>query len=224
MFFAIEKSRMEVNMIEKKSIKILRKVLKKGNTVLTGLIILISLGCVTAVHDRSISAVPSERHMSHFKTYFMKQKLMALVDHFNIVDESGKPQFEVQGILYPLTDRFRFYDTDGNELAFIKQKLLVLKKQYGIFRNEKLRATVHKKIRLFKDKYIIDVSGPDDYTINGNFTGHFYTFERKGKPVAFITKKWFSWGDFYRIEIDPNEDDVLILISAVVIDLASHNG
>jgi uncharacterized protein YxjI len=129
----------------------------------------------------------------------------------------------VQGKLFSLGDRLRFYDSSGSELAFIKQKLLSLKKQYRIFRDQKLWARVLKKITLFNDKYVIDIDGPDDYLIIGDFTNHLYTITRKGRAVAFITKRWFSWGDSYFIEIDPEEDDVLILAAAIVIDMASHD-
>jgi len=184
---------------------------------------MISMGCAVAVHDLPMSVVPHDTHTRHFNTYFLKQKFWTLGDHFSIVDEQGNPQFKVHGKLFSLGDRLRFYDVNGNELAFIKQKLLSLKKQYRIYRNQDLWARVMKKITLFKDIYIMDVRGPDDYIIRGDFTDHLYTFIRKGKPVAFITKKWFSWGDSYMIEIDPEEDDVLILTAAIVIDMTSHD-
>jgi len=37
-----------------------------------------------------------------------------------------------------------------------------------------------------------------------------------------VSKKWFSLSDTYAIDIDEGEDDVLILASAVVIDLVAH--
>ena len=37
-----------------------------------------------------------------------------------------------------------------------------------------------------------------------------------------MSKKWFSLADSYAVDIDAGEDDVLILASAVVIDLVSH--
>ena len=37
-----------------------------------------------------------------------------------------------------------------------------------------------------------------------------------------MSKKWFSLADTYAVDIEPGEDDVLILASAVVIDLVSH--
>lgn len=37
-----------------------------------------------------------------------------------------------------------------------------------------------------------------------------------------MSKRWFSFSDTYGIDIDEGEDEVLILASAVVIDLVSH--
>ena len=64
--------------------------------------------------------------------------------------------------------------------------------------------------------------GPDDLEAKGNFIDHEYSFERGGRQVARVSKKWFSFSDTYGIEIDDREDDVLVLASAVVIDLVSH--
>ena len=40
--------------------------------------------------------------------------------------------------------------------------------------------------------------------------------------MARASKKWFSLSDTYAVDIDESEDQVLILASAVVIDLVSH--
>jgi len=40
--------------------------------------------------------------------------------------------------------------------------------------------------------------------------------------VATVSKKWFSWTDTYGVEIADGEDDVLLLASIVVIDMACH--
>lgn len=199
------------------------QVLKTGSTILIGLCVVLSIGCAAGFYDRPRATVPFDTRSIQFRTYFMKQHPWALGDHFNIVDEHGNPQFVVHGKVFTLGDKLRFYNMNGNELAYIKQKLLSLKKQYKIYRNQRLWARIMKKITLFKDIYIVDIPGPDDYIIRGDFTDHLYTFIRNGKPVAFITKKWFSCGDSYMIEIDPEEDDVLILTAAIVIDMTSHD-
>jgi uncharacterized protein YxjI len=37
-----------------------------------------------------------------------------------------------------------------------------------------------------------------------------------------VSKKWFSWSDTYGVDITDGEDDVLILASTVVVDMACH--
>jgi len=40
--------------------------------------------------------------------------------------------------------------------------------------------------------------------------------------VATVSKRWFSWTDTYGVEIADGEEDVLILATAVVIDMVCH--
>lgn len=75
---------------------------------------------------------------------------------------------------------------------------------------------------LFRAKFTVDLPGPDDLEARGHFLDHEYAFERGGREVARVSKKWFSFADTYAVDIDDGEDDVMILSSAVVIDLAAH--
>ena len=75
---------------------------------------------------------------------------------------------------------------------------------------------------LVRARFTVDVPGPGDLEAKGNFLEHNYVFERGGREVARASKKWVSLSDTYSIDIDEGEDDVLILASAVVIDLVSH--
>jgi uncharacterized protein YxjI len=218
----IQQNPKEETMVEIKNLPVSKTALKTGITVLMGLFIFLSISCAVAVYDKPQVIIPHDTQKLHFKKYFLKQKIWTLGDRFVIKDEHGNPQFVVYGKVFSLGDKLKFYNMNGNELAYIKQKLFSLKKQYKIYRNQRLWARVIKKITLFKDIYIVDIPGPDDYIIRGDFTDHLYTFSRNGKPVAFITKKWFSWGDSYTIEIGPGEDDMLILTTAIVIDMTSH--
>jgi uncharacterized protein YxjI len=71
-------------------------------------------------------------------------------------------------------------------------------------------------------RFTVDVPGPDDLEAEGDFLDHEYTFTRGGQIVATVSKRWFAWTDTYGIEIDDKEDAVLILASAVVVDMACH--
>jgi len=200
-----------------------RTVFVAGWAVMAGLTGPMSTACRATLQDPALTTVPYETYTRHFNTYFLKQRVLALGDRFKIVDEEGVPRFWVKGGIFTLGDRLRFYDTEGNELAFIKQKVFSFKKRYQVFRQGRLWARILKDITLFKDRFTIDVDGPDDYRVRGDITDHRYAVVSRGRPVAFVSKKWFSWGDSYKIDIDPAEDEVLILIAAVVIDMASHD-
>jgi len=155
--------------------------------------------------------------------YLMKQKLFAFGDDFTIRDEAGNNCYFVDGKALSIGDKLSFQDMSGAELAFIKQKLFSLSAKYEIYRAGDLYATVKKELfTLLKCRFFVDVPGPNDLEATGNFLDHEYTFERNGREVARVSKQWFTFADTYGVDIAKNEDDVLILASTVVIDMACH--
>jgi uncharacterized protein YxjI len=153
----------------------------------------------------------------------MRQKLLSWGDDFVIRDESGRDAFYVDGNVFSLGHQLAFQDKEGNELAFIRQKLLAWGPTYEIYRQGELQAVVKKALfTLFQCRFTVDVPGPDDLEARGSFTDHEYEFERGGQTVAVVSKRWFSWTDTYGVDIAEGEDDVLILAATVVIDMACH--
>lgn len=154
----------------------------------------------------------------------MKQKLFSWGDDFLIKDESGRDAFFVDGKAFSLGNQLSFQDMAGNELAFIKQKLLAWGPTYEIYREGQLYAVVQKELfTFFKCRFTVDVPGPDDLEAEGDFMDHEYTFTRRGQRVAEVSKQWFSWTDTYGVDIAEGEDDVLVIASTVVIDMACHD-
>jgi uncharacterized protein YxjI len=155
--------------------------------------------------------------------YLMKQKLFSWGDDFTIKDENGQDRFFVDGKAFSLGNQLSFQDMAGNELAFIRQKLLSWGPTYEITRGGQLLAVVHKELfTFFKCTFTVDVPGPNDLVAEGDFMDHQYVFSRNGSAVAQVSKQWFTWSDTYGVQISPGEDDVLILASTVVIDMACH--
>jgi len=155
--------------------------------------------------------------------YIMRQRILSWGDDFAIRNADGEDAYYVDGKVFSFGDKLSFRDAKGNEAALIDQKLLALGPQYEIIRGGKTVAVVKKHLfTLLRARFTIDVPGPDDLEARGNFLDHEYTFDRAGREVARVSKKWFSLSDTYGIDIDDQEDDVLILAAAVVIDLVSH--
>ena len=157
--------------------------------------------------------------------YLMKQKLLAFGDDFVICDEHGRNAFFVDGKAFSVGSQLAFKDIQGNELAYIKQKIFSFGPTYEIYRGGQLAAVVQKQLFSFiHHRFIVDVPGPDDLEAEGDFFDHEYTFRRGGRVVATASMRWFSFADTYGIDVADGEDHVLILASAVVIDQICHSG
>ena len=155
--------------------------------------------------------------------YRLKEKWLSFGDDFVIENENGHKVYYVDGRALAIGDKLSFQDMQGNELAFISQKLLAWGKTYYIYRGGTVAAVVKKSIfTLFRCEFTVDVPGPNDLIAEGNFLDREYSFTRHGQPVAQVSKRWFRLTDTYGIDVAPGEDDVLILCSAVVIDLCCH--
>jgi uncharacterized protein YxjI len=155
--------------------------------------------------------------------YVMRERILSWGDDFTIKDEHGQDAFYVDGKVFSFGDKLSLQDMNGNELALIDQKLLTWGPQYEIIRDGRTVAVVKKHLfTLFRARFTVDVPGPDDLEAQGDFLAHEYAFERHGREVARVSKRWFSWSDTYGVEVGDDEDPVLILASAVVIDLIAH--
>ena len=155
--------------------------------------------------------------------YVMKQKLFCWGDDFRIKNEAGEDVFFVDGRAFSIGNKLSFQDLQGNELAFIRQKLLSWGPTYEITRGGQLLAVVKKHLfTLFRCKFTVDVPGPDDLEAQGSFLDMEYSFECVGRRVAEVSKRWFTWTDSYGVDIAEGEDQVLILAATVVIDMVCH--
>lgn len=154
----------------------------------------------------------------------MKQKLFSWGDDSHIRDEQGQVVFFVDGKAFSIRDQLSFQDMQGNELAYIRKKLLSWGPTYEVYRGRQQVAVVKKKLFSFlKCHFTVHVPGPDDLWAEGNFLEHEYEFTRHDQTVAHVSKRWFSWTDTYGVDINDGEDDVLILASTVVIDMVCHD-
>ncbi len=156
--------------------------------------------------------------------YRIKEAFWSFGNDFAITDKGGSPVYKVDGAAFSWGDKLSFQDMGGNELAKINQKLLSLKPRYEIYINGNLFAEVVKEWSWFKQKFTLDVPGPNDYAITGSFWEHEFTFERSGREVASVSKSYWGWTDSYGVQIVDGEDEISILCACIVIDQVLHDG
>ena len=151
--------------------------------------------------------------------YIMKQKLFTWGDNFVIKDEFDREAFLVKGKVFSIGDQLSFLDMAGNELAFIRQKLLSWEPTFEIYRDGSLYAIVHKQLfTFFSNKFTIEVAGASSLEVEGDFTNHEYLFAQDDETVATVSKAWFTWAETYGVDVVDEEDALLILPCTVVIE------
>lgn len=150
--------------------------------------------------------------------YLIRQKLISFGDDYTIKDENGRDVYFVDGKAF--TDKLSFEDMKGKQLLYIQRREGERVQTFEIHRDGALFATMTApKLTFSECRFFVDVPGPDDYDARGDFQAHEFEFVRKGEPVAKITRKHFALSDNYVVDVVDGEDTVLLLASAVVVDL-----
>ncbi len=154
--------------------------------------------------------------------YVIREQLFRLGEDSAITDESGNMVFQVDGKVLTLRDRLILRDQSGQEVATVHRRLMALRPTYEISVHGQPAAQVRKHFFTpFRDKFTIDVPGPDDLEMTGSLLDHNFTIKRHNDTVATVSKQWLTFRDTYGVEIAPGEDDALILASVLALDLAN---
>ena len=74
-----------------------------------------------------------------------------------------------------------------------------------------------------RERFKVELAGGGEYNVKGNIVDHEYTFERDGREVAHVSRRWFRVRDTYGVEVEPGEEDVVVLAAAVAIDEMTHD-
>ena len=155
--------------------------------------------------------------------FTIREKLLSIGQDFVIRDEAGAVAYKVDGKLLSIGDKLTMLDSAGAEVARIEQKMLSLVKAYRVKKGGEVVATVKKRpFTLVRDRFTIDVPGPDDLEVTGSLLDHDYTISRGRSTVATVSKKWLSVTDSYGVEVAAGEDPVLLLAAVIVVDLVMH--
>ena len=153
----------------------------------------------------------------------LNSKLLSLGSHYQIRDSNNNVAFNVRGKVLSFGHDLTFETANGIEVARIRQRLMNFMPTYELFLGDKPFATIKKEFSWFRKNFLIDVPGPNDYEIEGNFWNYEYEFRRKSGVVATVSRKFMSITGEYGVNIVKGEDPVSILSAVVIIDLCNRN-
>lgn len=153
--------------------------------------------------------------------YVIRERMFDIGDDFDITDDDGRRLYRVDGKVLTLRDRLVIEDSSGREVASVHRHLVALRPTYGVNIGGERAAEVRRHFFTpFREKFTIDIPGPDDLEISGALHDHEFTVERDGREVATVSKRWLSIRDTYGVQIADGENHLLILASVLALDLA----
>ena len=154
--------------------------------------------------------------------YFLSQKMFAFGNDFSIKDEQGTIAYYIDGKSMTFGDQLSFQDSEGTEIAFISQKLMSFFKTFEITQGNTKIASIKKIPLTFFNKIEIDLYDENPLLVSGDMLGHEYTFTCGKQTVASVSKKYMALHDKYLVDIDDAEMTLVVLCSAVILDLIFH--
>jgi uncharacterized protein YxjI len=151
------------------------------------------------------------------RRFQMREKLVAIGDDYWIEDESGNRAYKVDGKALRVRDTFELHDASGRVAAKIQERKLRVRDSMKIERPAG-DAVVRKALVGIRDRFKIEVDGGPELKAQGNLVDHEYEIESDGDTVATVSKKWFRVRESYGVEIQPGQDEALILAVTVCVD------
>jgi uncharacterized protein YxjI len=125
----------------------------------------------------------------------------------------------VDGKAVRVRDTLVIRDAAGREVAEIQERLVTVRDTMDISRGGRTIATVKQALFTpLRARFDVNVVGGADMTVQGNIVNHEYSIEQGGQQVASVSRAWFRVRDTYGVEIQPGQDEGLILAISVVVD------
>ena len=152
--------------------------------------------------------------------YQMREKLVSIGNDFWIQNEQGQKVFKVDGKAMRIRSTLQFEDAHGKTIYKIQERKARVKDSMEVEDANGKRVAMVKKavISPVRDRFTVNIKGGPDLDVKGNIVDHQYTIGEGRDKVAEVSKKWFRVRDSYGVEVDPGQDDLLILAVTVCID------
>jgi len=156
--------------------------------------------------------------------YQMREKLVSIGDDFWIENGAGQKVYKVNGKALRIRQTLIFEDAQGHELCKIQERMMRIKDSMEIEDPNGQRMALVKKalITPLRERFTAKIGDGPDLDIQGNIVDHEYSIELGRDKVAEVSKKWFRIRDTYGVEIEPGQNDILILAISVCIDQMAH--
>jgi uncharacterized protein YxjI len=157
--------------------------------------------------------------------YQMRERMVSIGDDYWIENSAGQKVFKVDGKAVRVRDTLNFEDAHRNVLCKIQERKVRVKDTMEVEDAHGASVATIKKavISPVRARFTVKVKNGPDLEVKGNILDHEYTIGEGRDKVAEVSKKWFRIRDSYGVQVDPDQDDVVILAVTVCIDQMAHD-
>ena len=150
------------------------------------------------------------------KTYLVKQKFRFGGEKFDIKDNRGNIDYQVEGSFLKIPKTFTIYDDKGEVVSQIQKTVLTVLPQFEIQLRNGSSFYIRKKLTFLRDKYEFDNLG---LRIEGNIWDlEFRLLDAQGQVIAEISKELLHLMSTYQVVVYEDAYADLVISLCVAID------
>ena len=150
------------------------------------------------------------------KTFLVKQKFRLGGERFDIKDDRGVVNYQVEGSFFQIPKTFTIYDADGEQVSEISKECFTLLHRFTIQLRNGSNFVMRKKLTFWRDKYEFDNLG---LRIEGNIWDlNFKLLDDCDQLVAEIRKEIFHLTSTYTVTVYEDSYADLVISLCVAID------
>ncbi|MCY7080465.1 LURP-one-related/scramblase family protein [Streptococcus oralis] len=150
------------------------------------------------------------------KTFLVKQKFRLGGERFDIKDDRGVVNYQVEGSFFQIPKTFTIYDAYGEQISEISKEFFTLLPRFNIQLRDGSNFVIRKKFTFFRDKYEFDNLG---LRIEGNIWDlNFKLLDDRDQVIAEIRKEIFHLTSTYTVTVYEDSYADLVISLCVAID------
>ena len=150
------------------------------------------------------------------KTFLVKQKFRLGGERFDIKDDRGVVNYQVEGSFFQIPKTFTIYDAYGEQVSEISKEFFTLLPRFTIQLRNGSNFVIRKKLTFFRDKYEFDHLG---LRIEGNIWDlNFKLLDDRDQLIAEIRKEIFHLTSTYNVTVYEDSYADLVISLCVAID------
>ena len=150
------------------------------------------------------------------KTFLVKQKFRLGGERFDIKDDRGVVNYQIEGSFFQIPKTFTIYDAYGEQVSEISKEFFTLLPRFTIQLRNGSNFVIRKKLTFFRDKYEFDDLG---LRIEGNIWDlNFKLLDDRNQLIAEIKKELFHLTSTSTVTVLEDAYADLVISLCVAID------